>query len=128
MKTIYFDGWKIEEITAPLYRARNDRYTIVFYAEYIRGVYAKIKNVYDEKTGRNYTAWRYLTKYAHIAQRAAFELLKAGKLYDYNNNVPALTTYKKDIAAYYKKCVQNNLPLYGDEEFLKELFKDGGGL
>lgn len=84
MKKFNINGYQVEEITAPLYRAKNDRYIIVFWAEYVREKpYSKIKNVYDEKHNRNYTAWRFLKKYGNITNSAAKELHKHGLLYDY---------------------------------------------
>lgn len=93
---------------------------IYFTAEYKNGTYCKVLSAW-KTDGRVYQAQRYLYKYIHIAQEYAFELLKSGELWDYNNQVPALESYKKDIKPYYEKCKKLELSI---EPFLCELFEE----
>ena len=117
--------YQVEEITAPLFRAINDDYIITFESEYKSGVYSKIKSVYNKKNNRAYTAQRYFYKFIGEIQTISNSMLRRGWLWDYKNNVPALQTYKKDIAPYYYKCKAAGLPVYKDQRFLEVLFKEG---
>lgn len=114
-----FDGWNIYNETYGFYCAKEGK-TILFHAEYRKGLYWKIDGYYDGK--RSYQATRYLTKLQGLVRDMAFELLKNGCLWDEINDCPALDSYKKDIEPYYRKCKEKGLSLYNDAEFLDSLF------
>ena len=116
---ITVNGWNVYSEPHGFYCANNGK-TIWFTAEYRKGTYFNVKSYSDGK--RCYTAERYFYKLIPLVREMAFELLKAGKRWDYKNNRPALESYKKDIAPYYNKCKENGLSFYGDAEFLEILF------
>lgn len=120
MLKLTINNWIIGENGHGLFIARNNDQVIIFQAEYKNGTYFKITSYCDNN--RCYTAERYFYKLIPLVQQFTFELLKNGSLWDYKNNVPALETYKKDIEPYYRKCIENNLPLYDDKQFLDQLF------
>lgn len=117
------NGWNITENIHSNFTASNGIYKIIFNAEYRNGLYFNVLSYTDIKKNRSYKAYRYLIKPLNVVSDLSWELLKAGKLWDYKNQRPALETYKKDIKPYYDSCIKNGLPLYGDRAFLKELFK-----
>lgn len=116
---ITVDGWNVYNEPHGFYCNNNGK-TLWFTAEYKNGLYFQIKSYSDGK--RCYTAQRYMYKVIPLVREMAFNLLKAGALWDYKNGCPALESYKKDVAPYYHKCKENGLSLYGDAEFLESLF------
>lgn len=114
------NNYNVHESVPSSFRAISGKNGIYFTAEYKNGLYFNIKSVWNEK--RTYTAQRYTYKYIGVVREIAFELLKAGKLWDYVNGCPALETYKKDIKPYYDKCKANGLSMYADADFMTSLF------
>ena len=123
MKQLKFNDWIITENAGSDFYACNGLHSIHFTAEYKNGIYFNVSNYYDIHLNRCYTASRYLIKIIPLVGEMTFELLKNGWLWDYKNNVPALETYKKDIAPYYKKCMEKGISLYDDIDFLNDLLK-----
>ena len=122
MRKLQFNDWTITENAHSDYYACNGGYSIHFQAEYKSGVYTKILNVYDIYNKRCYMASRYHFKYINLVQAMGTALLRDGWLWDYKNQRPALESYKIHIRPYYEKCIELQLPLYDDAEFLHNLF------
>lgn len=119
MKELRINDWKIVENVGSGFYVCNGRNSIYFRAEYKGGLYFKILSYYSIQQKRCYTAERYFYKIIPIVRELAFELLKRGMLWDYNNQVPALETYKKDMFAYYSKCKEKGLSV---EPWLESLY------
>ena len=120
MKTINFNTYEITDLKNGNFTATDGKICILFTAEYRKGCYSQIKSIY--KGTRLYKSQRYFYPYIALVSDMTFELLKAGLLYDFQNKVQALETYKKDIEPYYKECKEKGLSLYNDTEFLESLF------
>lgn len=118
---VNYYGWDISELQHSEFVAKKNNIIIIFTVEYKNGVYTNIKSVTDRYTDRCYTAYRYISKYISLTQNIGFELLKVNALWDYNNNCPALKTYKKDITPYYNRCIEKNISVC---DFLTELMNN----
>ena len=119
MKELHINDWKIVENAGSDFYACNGRNSIHFLAEYKGGLYFKILAYYNMQQKRCYSAQRYFYTIIPLVREFAFELLKRGMLWDYNKQVPALETYKKDMFAYYTKCKEKGLSV---EPWLESLY------
>lgn len=124
MKIINYENYKIDCINGCDFTAFGKDYNIRFLAEYKKGCYSKVISIYDNDKKRCYKSQRYFYKFLPLISDITFELLKNGMLWNYEDNEPALKTYKKDIEPYYKECKEKGLSLYNDEEFLNNLFNN----
>lgn len=124
MKELKYKEWTIHENAGSQFYACNGTHTISFTAEYKGGTYTRIRSYCDVVKNRCYQSPRYTNKVVPLVQEMAFELLKHGMLWDYNNQCGALETYKRDIESYYRKCKALGLSLYDDTEFLDRLFAE----
>ena len=113
---ITMEGWNVYKDPHGFYCSNNGK-TLWFTAEYRKGTYFSIESYSDGK--RCYTAQRYFYKLIPLVREMTFELLKHGALWDYNNNCPALETYKKDIRPYYQNCKEKGIET---SDFLESLF------
>lgn len=69
---------------------------------------------------RCYRAQRYFYTIIPLVREFAFELLKRGMLWDYNKQVSALETYKKDMYSYHIKCKEKGVSV---EPWIESLYK-----